>query len=105
MSVEGNAAPRVSDVVQQIVGCKWMVSVLSSIRAGIQRPGALERACTGISTKVLNERLAKLVRFGVLERRAFAEIPPRVEYSLTEKGHRLLPILDAIEDLEREFGD
>ncbi|MEO8225326.1 MAG: helix-turn-helix domain-containing protein [Gammaproteobacteria bacterium] len=93
----------VARMVEQVLGCKWTVRVLAAIRQGVQRPGALEREIGGISTKVLNERLRKLVRFGVVERRAYPEVPPRVEYRLTHYGRRFSRVLDAVETLQREL--
>jgi DNA-binding HxlR family transcriptional regulator len=87
----------------EVVGCKWSVEVLRAVRRGVRRPGALERAIPGISTKVLNERLAKLVRLGLLSRTAYPEVPPRVEYALTVGGERLARILDELERLEVEL--
>lgn len=95
--------PTGSGQLAELVGCKWSVEVLRRVRAGIHRPGALERAIPGISTKVLNERLAKLVRLGLLERRSYPEVPPRVEYALTDAGERLCTILDELESLEAEL--
>jgi DNA-binding HxlR family transcriptional regulator len=88
----------------EVVGCKWSVEVLRAVRRGVRRPGALERAIPGISTKVLNERLAKLVRLELLARTAFAEVPPRVEYALTPAGERLARLLDELDRLEAELG-
>lgn len=87
-------------MVESIVGCKWSLSVLGAIRSGVSRPGELERACAPISTKVLNERLKKMLRFGILERESFGEIPPRVEYRLTSLGRRFVRLLDEIDDLQ-----
>ena len=84
------------EIITSILGCKWSLRVLTAIRDGTTRPGALERACAGISTKVLHERLAKLTRLGVLERVAYPEIPPRVEYRLTPRGAELEGLLDEI---------
>ena len=89
-------------MVERIVGCKWSLHVLDCVRRGILRPGAIQRAVPGLSAKVLNERLRRLVAFGVLERQIFAEVPPRVEYRLTPFGERFLDILDRIAALERE---
>jgi DNA-binding HxlR family transcriptional regulator len=94
--------PNVARMVEQVLGCKWTVRVLETIRAGVQRPGAMEREIAGISTKVLNERLRKLVRLGIVERIAYPEVPPRVEYRMTRFGKRFTKILDAVEDLQRE---
>lgn len=92
----------VSRMVEDVVGCKWAVSVLQLVRRGINRPGAMERSIEGLTTKVLNERLKKLVGYGILERQAYPEIPPRVEYQLTPFGKRFVGILDAIDQLDRE---
>lgn len=93
----------VGRMVESIVGCKWSLSVLDAVRHGVQRPGEMKRAIPGISTKVLNERLAKMVRFGILEKTLYPEVPPRVEYGLTAFGRKFARILDDIEALEREL--
>lgn len=94
----------VAAAVESIVRCKWSLQVLAQIRRGVNRPGAIERACAGLSTKVLNERLNKMRRFGILRRVAFRRIPPHVEYHLTPLGERFVSILDAIEALQADLG-
>lgn len=89
---------------EDIIGCKWSLCVLEMAGRGIVRPGAMQRTYQGLSAKVLNERLRKLVRYGLLERRAFAEIPPHVEYRLTPFGRRFSRIVDALRELESEPG-
>ena len=96
-------APSASRMVEDIVGCKWSLAVLGAVRGGVCRPGALEKSIDGLSKKVLNERLSKLVRFGILERHAFPEIPPRVEYRLTPFGERFFGVLDGVAALQREI--
>lgn len=95
--------PRVRAIVEDVVGCKWTLHVLQQVRAGIIRPGQLVRTTEGLTRKVLYERLAKLVRYGVLERVAYAEIPPRVEYRLTPFGERLNTVLDAIDEIQQDL--
>lgn len=90
-------------MVEDVVGCKWSLSVLHLVRRGINRPGAMERSVEGLTTKVLNERLRKLVSYGILDRQAYPEIPPRVEYQLTSFGSRFVTILDAIEELDQQL--
>lgn len=51
------------ECLEQVIGCKWSVSVLKAVEAGVDRPGALERAIKGISTKILSERLRKLTGY------------------------------------------
>jgi DNA-binding HxlR family transcriptional regulator len=86
-------------MVEDVIGCKWTLHVLAQVRAGVQRPGQLVRTADGLTTKVLNERLSKLVRYGVLEV-SYPEVPPRVEYHLTPLGSRLNTVLDAIRSLQ-----
>ena len=88
-------------MVEDIVGCKWSLTVLGLVRRGVNRPGAMEHAVRGLSAKVLNERLRKLQRFDILEKQSYPETPPRVEYRLTDFGRRFLSILDSIEELEK----
>jgi DNA-binding HxlR family transcriptional regulator len=95
--------PTVKGMVEDIIGCKWSLTVLALVRDGVSRPGAMEHAVEGLSAKVLNERLRKLMRFGILERTSYAEIPPRVEYSLTPFGTKLGDLLDRINALEDEM--
>lgn len=90
-------------MVEGVVGCKWSLRVLAALRAGVCRPGALERECAPISTKVLNERLRKFVRFGVVERHVFPEVPPRVEYAFTPFGRDFLTLIDAVDALQRRL--
>lgn len=96
-------ARTVSAMVEDIVGCKWSLSVLAAVREGIHRPGAIQRSLAGLSAKVMNERLRKLTRYGILERRSFAEIPPRVEYHVTAFGHRFGELIDGIERLQQSL--
>lgn len=90
-------------MVENIIRCKWSLSVLSLIKQGVNRPGAMEKSVEGLTTKVLNERLRKLLNFGILEKTIYPEIPPRVEYNLTKFGHKFIGVLDAIEALENDL--
>lgn len=93
----------VKRMVENIIRCKWSLTVIELIKQGVNRPGAMERAVEGLTTKVLNERLRKLVNFGIVEKTIYAEIPPKVEYNLTDFGKKFIKLLDEIEALEREF--
>lgn len=97
-------SPDVYRKLEDVVGCKWSVSVLLAVANGVDRPGALERHITGISTKVLSERLRKLTAYGLLQKYTFAEVPPRTEYSLTDAGRKLITIIAQIHDLDTEMG-
>ena len=95
--------PNVARMVEEIVGCKWSLAVLDAVRGGVCRPGAMEHSIDGVSKKVLNERLSKLVRFGVLAKHAYPEVPPRVEYRFTPFGEKFCAVLDGIDALQREL--
>jgi len=84
----------------QIIGNKWTPLILRDLAHGQRRFSELERSLHGISPKTLSERLKRLEEAEVIERHCFAEVPPRVEYILTDKGHALLPVIDCM----REFG-
>lgn len=101
----GKQPPPVSRMIEDVVGCKWSMAVLGAVRRGVHRPGAIERELPGLTAKVLNERLRKLVRFGILARTAFPEVPPRVEYHLTPFGGRFARLLDLVEELQHECGE
>lgn len=97
------AARRVDVLIEDVLGCRWTVSVLRAVAGGVRRPGALERHIDGISTKVLNDRLRAFTRAGIFERVQFPEIPPRVEYRLTRFGKKFLTLLKEVEKLQREL--
>ncbi|RYD35878.1 MAG: transcriptional regulator [Verrucomicrobiaceae bacterium] len=84
---------------EDVIGCKWSSSVVAAISQEIRRPGELERFIPGISTKVLNERLRRLVDFGVLSRTEHPGLPARVDYDLTESGWKLVTILEQVRQL------
>jgi DNA-binding HxlR family transcriptional regulator len=94
---------RVDMLLEDVIGCRWTISVLRAVGGGVNRPGAIERHIEGISTKVLADRLRKFTRAGIFERQQFPEIPPRVEYRLTTFGKRFLRLLKEVEKLQAEF--
>ena len=94
---------RVDLLLEDVIGCRWTISVLRAVAGGIKRPGAMERHIEGISTKVLNDRLRQFHRAGLFERVQFPEIPPRVEYHLTPFGKKFLKLLREVEKLQSEL--
>jgi DNA-binding HxlR family transcriptional regulator len=84
----------------EIIGNKWTPLIVRDLARGERRFSELERSLHGISPKTLSERLKRLEEAQVVERQCFAEVPPRVEYSLTPKGYALLPVIESM----REFG-
>jgi len=83
-------------LTSEILGGKWKPVIIYNVARGITRFGALQRAMPGISKKMLTQELRDLEQNGILNRKIFAEIPPRVEYSLTPTGQSTLPILEAM---------
>jgi DNA-binding HxlR family transcriptional regulator len=94
---------RVDMLLEDIIGCRWTITVLRAVAGGVRRPGALERHIEGISNKVLHDRLRNLTKAGVFERIQFGEIPPRVEYQLTEFGKKFIRLLKVTEKLQAEM--
>lgn len=91
---EGGAVREVLDRI----GDKWSLMVIGTLRAGPLRFGELERAVAGISQRMLTLTLKHLVEDGLVARTAYAEMPPRVEYELTELGRTLVPLLMTLAD-------
>jgi DNA-binding HxlR family transcriptional regulator len=78
----------------QVLGNKWTALILNELILGPRRFTELEKVLEGISPRTLSQRLDDLEEHNIITRRTFAEAPPRVEYTLTEKGHDFLPILE-----------
>ncbi len=79
-----------------VIGGKWTLLVIRDLLGGTRRFGELRRSLVGISPKTLTDRLRDLERHGIVERRMYAEIPPRVEYTLTDRGRTLEPIIASL---------
>lgn len=83
-----------------IIGSKWKIIILRDLLTGTKRYNELTRSVVGISAKVLTENLRDLEKDGIITRKVYPVVPPKVEYSLTEKGLELKGVLD----LMKEFG-
>ena len=94
---------KVEVLLEEVIGCRWTISVLSAVAKGVCRPGAIERHIEGISSKVLADRLRHFTRAGIFERVQFPEIPPRVEYRLTAFGKKFGRLLKEVERLQAEL--
>ena len=79
-----------------LIGDKWKVLILRDLMPGTKRFGELKRSVGNVSQKVLTAQLRAMEESGLVHREVYAEVPPRVEYSLTELGKSLKPILDAM---------
>lgn len=85
----------------EIVGGKWKLFIIQQLGNNVMRYGDLKRAIPEISEKMFIQELKSLVDAGVVDKKSFGEIPPRVEYRLTEKGKKALPLVKHI----RKFGE
>lgn len=79
-----------------LIGDKWKVLILRDLLPGTKRFGELKKSIGSVSQKVLTAQLRDMEESGLLTRKVYAEVPPRVEYTLTELGYSLKPILDAM---------
>jgi DNA-binding HxlR family transcriptional regulator len=86
------------EVTLSLLGNKWKVLILREIFTGTKRFGELSRGVPGISQKMLTQQLRQMEADNLINRKIYAEVPPRVEYSLTEIGRSLSPILDAMHE-------
>ncbi len=84
-----------------LIGDKWKVLILRDLMPGTKRFGELKKSIGSVSQKVLTAQLRDMEEKGLVSRKVYAEVPPRVEYSLTELGKSLCPVLDAL----REWGE
>ena len=79
-----------------LIGDKWKVLILWNLMNGTMRFGELKKSIGTVSQKVLTAQLRDMEKKGLLTRKVYAEVPPRVEYTLTETGYSLKPVLDAM---------
>lgn len=86
-----------------LIGDKWKVLILRDLLPGTKRFGELKRSLGSVSQKVLTAQLRDMEEKGLLERKVYAEVPPRVEYTLTALGQSLRPILDAMAGWGEEY--
>lgn len=79
-----------------LIGDKWKVLILRDLLPGTKRFGELKKSIGHVSQKVLTSQLREMEESGLVSRKVYAEVPPRVEYTLTELGYSLRPVLDAM---------
>lgn len=81
-----------------MIGSKWKLLIMRDLLEGSRRFGELHKSLAGISQKVLTENLRAMERDGLLTRTVFPEVPPRVEYALSDEGRSLSPVIEAMRD-------
>jgi DNA-binding HxlR family transcriptional regulator len=102
VSTESTEDPRTESIgcpvarTANLISNRWTPLILRDLALGPRRFGQLQKSLIGVSPKTLSERLKRLEEASVVARTCYAEVPPRVEYTLTGKGHALLPIIEAM---------
>lgn len=96
IKMNGKAYHCALDVTMDYIGGKWKTVVLWYLRKGPRRFSELKRSIPEITEKMLSLQLKKLERDGVINRKVYAEVPPRVEYFLTKEGETLVPAIEAL---------
>lgn len=86
-----------------LISDKWKVLILRDLLPGARRFGELKRSLGGVSQKVLTAQLRQMEDSGLLTRTVYPEVPPRVEYTLTELGASMRPVLEALRDWGEEY--
>ncbi|MDD9781274.1 MarR family transcriptional regulator [Priestia megaterium] len=81
-----------------LIGNKWKLLILRELLSGTKRFGELRNGIEGISQKVLTQNLRSMEEDGIIERKVYAEVPPRVEYFLSDLGNTLRPIINVMEE-------
>jgi DNA-binding HxlR family transcriptional regulator len=87
----------------EIISGKWTLLIIRDLATGTKRFSQLERSLHGISPKTLSERLCSLEHEGIITRQTFAEVPPKVEYTLTEKGQDLVSLIETMRSYGRRW--
>jgi DNA-binding HxlR family transcriptional regulator len=88
-----------------MIGGRWKIPIIFHLLAGKKRFSELARLLTGVTQKVLTQQLREMERNHLVEREIFAQVPPRVEYSLTELGRSLAPVVEAMCRWGEQHGD
>lgn len=91
------------EITMGLIDDKWKVLIVRELLTGTKRFGELKKSVTGITQKVLTNNLRQMEADGLVKRKVYAEVPPRVEYSLTETGFSLKPILDSMVEWGNQY--
>lgn len=103
-SKTGKALPACPvETTLMLIGDKWKVFILRDLMPGTKRFGELKKSIGSVSQKVLTAQLRDMEESGLLTRKVYAEVPPRVEYTLTDLGYSLKPVLDAMKNWGEEY--
>lgn len=101
MKTELSACP--VEITMSLIGDKWKVLIIRDLLTGTKRFGELKKSLSGITQKVLTNNLRQMESSGLILRKVYAEVPPKVEYSLSATGLSLKPILDSMVQWGNEY--
>lgn len=101
MKIELPACP--VEITMSLIGDKWKILIIRDLLTGTKRFGELKKSLSGISQKVLTNNLRQMESSGLILRKVYAEVPPKVEYSLSDTGLSLKPILDSMVQWGNEY--
>ncbi len=87
----------------KMLSCKWKVLIIRELLNGTMRFGELKKAVKGITQKVLTAKLRDMEELGLVERKVYPQIPPKVEYTLTDIGYSLMPVLDSMKVWGKDY--
>lgn len=91
------------EITMGLIGDKWKVLIIRDLLTGTKRFGELKKSLSGITQKVLTNNLRQMESSGLILRKVYAEVPPKVEYSLSDTGWSLKPILDSMVEWGNEY--
>ena len=91
------------DLTLSVIGGRWKSLVFWNLREGSKRFGEMKKILVGINDKMLTQVLRELEKSGIVHRKVYEVLPPKVEYSLTEEGRKLLPVMQQMEEWGRKF--
>ena len=87
----------------RMTGGKWKILIIRDLLTGTKRFGELKKSVSGITQKVLTSKLRELEEDGLIERKVYPQIPPKVEYTLTDVGYSLRPVIDCLKEWGRDY--
>jgi DNA-binding HxlR family transcriptional regulator len=97
--------PRVGCIAgaMEVIGSKWTALILRDLTTGPKRFSSLQTSVSGVNPRTLSQRLDDLEAQGIITKTAYAEVPPRIEYTLTTKGNDLIPVLQQMADWGEKY--
>lgn len=87
----------------KMIDSRWKILIIRELLSGTKRFGELKKSVTGITQKVLTAKLREMEETGLVERTVYPQIPPKVEYTLTDVGYSLRPVIDALKSWGKDY--